>query len=407
MRRTCLPDRAEHVRFMLVRSVSSGRFSARIACFLMALLAVLFATATVSAAAPSASSSPSSSGVPPRDLPGANRKEATFGIGAANTKKVDGRPYLRFLTSPKAVVTDHVAIQNIDVKPVTLSVYAVDAVNSANGSIAYLARADKSTGAGAWLHVQLPGGKSTITLRPRSTVVVPVRLAVPANATPGDHAAGIMVSLTSKVQGKSSNVNLEQRVALRSFVRVSGPLRPQLTVQSFTATYHGSKLSPSEKGTATLTYRVANTGNVELGASQSVAIKGMFGSTGSAPKMDPIPLLLPGGATNVSMSVPDVMAEFKMKATVTLFPLILSGDADPPAAKVTATSSFSAVPWAWIVILILIALVVVAIWQLRRRARRTPPAGRGGGHRGPKKPKDGPRDSGPTDPAKSPEVVGS
>src|SRR5439155_24577120 len=133
----------------------SGRFRPwrfALHCFAITLVlaASVGALAAPSNAAPStgpsvAPSSSAAGGAGRRPLP------ATFGIGPASAKKLDGRPLLRYLASPGGALADHVAIQNIGLKPVTLNVYVVDAVNGTDGAIGYLPRASEHTGASRWV----------------------------------------------------------------------------------------------------------------------------------------------------------------------------------------------------------------------------------------------------------------
>jgi hypothetical protein len=358
---------------------------------LAALSAVaLFATAVVPAIAAPSKERPSTAATAAAPKPA--RKPATFGIGPANVKKLDGRSTLNYLASPGAHLTDHVAIVNLATKQVTLNLYSADATVGADGTFGYLAKAAPHKDAAAWITPATPGGRSAITLGPRATKIVPLTVSIPADASPGDHTAGVITSLTSKVKSdKGELVDFEQRVALRASIRVSGPLHPALTVEDLQAHYGGTA-NPIGSGTVTVTYRVHNTGNVRLGARQKVIVSGLFGADEPAKTLADVPLLLPKSVVIMSVTVPDVFPQLRLRARVVLFPLKVEGDVDPGLPnQISATTSVWAIPWALIIILASLLVLALGAWAWTRRRRRQLPGPRGGGrHRGGPNPPDGP-----------------
>jgi hypothetical protein len=318
-------------------------------------------------------------------------KPATFGIGPANAKKVDGRPALTYLASPGSQLTDHVAIINLGTKPITLNLYAADASVGADGTFGYLAKAAQRADASAWITPRT-GRQSTITLGPRATKIVPIALSIPADASPGDHTAGVITSLTSKVKSsRGTLVDFEQRVALRTSIRVSGPLHPTLAIENLHAHYSGTT-NPVGSGSVTVTYRVRNTGNVRLGARQRVVVSGLFGADGPAKALADVPLLLPKSVVAMSVTVPDVLPQVRLTARVVLFPLKVEGDVDPGLpSQITTTTSLWAIPWMLIMILAGLIVLAAAVWAWRRWRRQHPGPRGGGRHRG-GLPPDGPLD---------------
>lgn len=328
---------------------------------------------TLLAAAPTSITSPSPAA-------GARaKKAATFGIGPATAKRIDGRPYLSYLASPGARLTDHVAVVNLAHKNVTLNLYAADAAIANDGAFGYLAKAAPRRDASAWITPMTYRHRPTITVPARSTVIVPVAITIPAHASPGDHAAGVITSLTSKVRSsKGELIDFEQRVALRTFIRVSGPLHPRLAIEKLQARYHGNA-NPISRGTVTVTYAVRDTGNVRLGAHQQVIISGLFGTKRPAKAVADVPLLLPGSVLNVSVTVHGVLPQLSMRARVVLSPLTVAGDVDPGLpTRITTTSTFWAIPWTLVMIVAALLLLALARWAWRRRRRppAAPPSGR-------------------------------
>jgi hypothetical protein len=359
------------------------RQSRHLAVALIALLVALVAGFDTPAIAATTTPSPTS----PNASGHSAGPKATFGIGPANVKGIDGRAYLNFLASPGSRLTDHVAVVNLAARKVSLALYVADATVSADGAFGYLPRSAPRADAAKWITPQTAHHAKTITLGPRKTVVVPLTIVVPTDASPGDHAAGVIVSLTSHVTG-SVGPNLEQRVALRTFIRVSGTLRPELSVENLSARYSGT-LNPFGGGTATVHYRVHNTGNVQLGARQTLAISGLFGTRHPAKALADIPLLLPDTSVDVVATVHGVLPQVRLTARVVLYPLRAAGDVDPGiAAQFSATTSFWAIPWP-LIILLASLLLLVALWVYWRRQRRR--GKRGGGRHHQRKPQpDGP-----------------
>jgi hypothetical protein len=312
----------------------------------------------------------SGSGTPlgERNLTNQEKAGATFGAGPSNKKKPDGRSYFNYDASPGGRISDHLAVLNLTYHPEELRVYTVDVVPGSNGSFLYQPRAAKRKSAGAWVAVGTPRASGLLRARPRSTTVLPVHLRVPANASPGDHVGAVIVSLTSLVKGKSGQrVDLEQRVATRVLVRVSGPLHPRLAIENLHASYSG-KLSPFASGSATVSYTVHNTGNAILGATQQVSVHGLFGSTAHAKSLPIIQPLLPGGSIHLTAQVPGVYPEFLETAKVSVTPQSLAGDVNPGVQTVTASVHFWAIPW--ILLAIILLLIGLAVWAYVRRRRR-------------------------------------
>jgi hypothetical protein len=291
----------------------------------------------------------------------------TFGAGPANATKPDGRTIFTWGGSAGGSFEDHIAVLNITRHPEVLRVYTVDVTPGTAGGFVYAPRSAPRVGAGAWVAVGTPHALGFIRAKPQSTTILPVHLTIPANASPGDHAAAVIVSLTGLVNGKSGQqVNLEQRVAVRALIRVAGVLRPQLRIEHLHASYAG-RLNPIKGGRVTVKYTVANTGNAILSGTQQVSVHGMFGRTTHANGLPAIPTLLPGGTFVVTAHLPDVFPEIRMTAKVQVTPVGLPGDADPNLSTVTASTQFWAIPWLLFGIILLVLLSVA--WRLRRWRR--------------------------------------
>ncbi|WP_460446229.1 hypothetical protein [Angustibacter aerolatus] len=294
---------------------------------------------------------------------------ATFGVQPAFAGRPDARPFFRFGTTPDALVNDQLALRNYATRPVTLRLVASDATNLPDGGLTALPTGTASHDAGSWVALGGAARSGQVTVPGRSTVVVPFRLRVPHDATPGDHVAGLLASLvTTTRDAQGTDVRLDQRVGTRLFVRVSGPLRPSLQVSGVTATWHGSSWNPFARGTVTLRYRLQNAGNVALGASATGSVHGLVGPTTRA-RAAGAALLLPGNGVDASVEVRGVRPVLRERATVRVTPLVVSGDV-VSVRGISRSVVLWVVPW---LLVGLLALLLVALFVLlvRRRRRRT------------------------------------
>jgi hypothetical protein len=339
--------------------------------FVLAGLAIAGPAAAASTPSPSGSSS-----APAKATPAPPANTAAFGIQPAGVKTTDDRTQFNIGANPGAkLAPDHVALVNIGTKALKLSLYATDAISTSDGKFTLAEAAAKPVDIGSWIKIDAP---SQVTLPPRT-----FQLSVPANATPGDHAGGIVLSLLSAVQGGDNgrvNQHLDQRVGTRVYVRVSGPIKPALTVQHFQAVFGPSSatFNPAGSGHVSMTYQVHNTGNVILSASQAASVSGWIGGGGQAKGLAAIPELLPGASVTVTAKVNGVYPGIRLTAHVSLQPKGQLGAFDPGIVKSSASVSLWAVPWTVVVIVL---IVVFGLGYLAwRRWKPRSPKGNPGAH---------------------------
>lgn len=326
---------------------------------LLILAAVLFSAVAASAQArPSANS------------PRASRK-ATFGIGAADKKGLDGRAYLNYLVDRGSHNSDHVAVRNYGLSPITLTLYATDATATPGGGIGFAPQSHPGKDASRWITFRGGARVMHVHLAARQGRVLPISIAVPTYAQPGDHLAAVIASYQGLARtNNGKRVKLDQQVALRALFRVSGHIRALLSIEKLHAGYHGT-LNPFGTGSTTVTYTVRNAGNVLLSGKQQLKVTGLFGSTGSTSKLVRLPLMLPGAQLPMRVEVRGVWPQLLMHARVTIAPLGVSGAVDPGMHASSAVTSFWAVPWTLLaLIVVVIALAVgLVIWHRRRKAQ--------------------------------------
>lgn len=290
----------------------------------------------------------------------------TFGVQPATRAGYDPtRAFFTYSATPGARVTDYIAFRNYAKAPVTLKTYAGDAFNTPSGAYDIISRGKKSRDLGAWIKLD----RSSVTVPGQSFVIVPFSIALPPNVSPGDHSAGIVASIvTQTLTSKGSRVNVEERVGARVYVRVSGPLRPQLTVRALKTVFNGP-LSPVGTGSAIVTYEVANTGNVRLSAAQRVTASALIGGTRHAVAMPRIPELLPGNSAIESTNIEGVWPGLRVKASVVLVPASDPTSPVPNLVQVRKSTSTWGIPWTLVGLIALLGASWWAIRWLRRRRR--------------------------------------
>ncbi len=167
---------------------------------------------------------------------------------------------------------------NRGTEPVELEVYAADGYTTSTGALDLKVAGEQSVGVGAWITVP----QTHVSVAAGQTVEVPFSVDVPANATPGDYAGGVVTSLT--VADTSANVNVDRRLGIRTGIRVGGDLAPALAIDDLAVRWDGGVI-PFLFGDATVHYRLHNTGNVSLSADETDAVTG--------PSVRPAPRLRP------------------------------------------------------------------------------------------------------------------
>ncbi|NUR58609.1 MAG: DUF916 domain-containing protein [Catenulispora sp.] len=328
-----------------------------------AALAVLVPLGGASAAAPAPATVPAT-------VPAAAHANgtATFGIQPKpDPNDPNGRAAFTFSATPGAAVRDTVVVSNSGDQPLTLRVYANDAINTSDGGFDLRPSADPAKDAGAW--VKFDDDKRFQTVPPKSKLELPFTLSIPANATPGDHAAGIVAALTmSSTNGQGNRVDVEQRVGSRIYLRVSGDLLARLSITRVETTYHGTP-NPFGSGSADISYLITNTGNVRLGAAQSVHVTTPLGGTVRADGLKDFDQLLPGNSVRVTTKVTGIFPAFSATAHISVDPKALPGDVDPKAIGTEATAGMTPIPWTGLLLLILVLGLAFRWLRGRRRAR--------------------------------------
>lgn len=272
------------------------------------------------------------------------------------------RSRFSFQIDPGQSVSDEYFVQNTGTVEQRVTIYATDAFNSEDGDFALLDTAETPTDVGAW--VMFDGGVSRVdlTLAPGQSRVIGFTMTVPAEATPGDHVGGIVVSALSD----SGQVAIDRRIATRLYARVKGDLLPMLAVSSIDAAYTGDFFNPFG-GTTIITTTLSNTGNVSLGAKVVAGVNGLFGVPLAQFARLEVPELLPGTTRTYSFEVTGVGAWVYLNPYVKLVGTIDEDAINPgPMPTMERSVVLFVVPWHFLIALIVVGAVVVG---MRARAR--------------------------------------
>lgn len=281
---------------------------------------------------------------------------------AANGTIDQNRSRFSYQLDPGQTISDEYFVQNTGTADQAVTIYATDAFNSDNGDFALLDTSETPRDVGSW--VVFDGGVSRVdlTLEPGQSRIIGFTLNVPAEATPGDHAGGIVVS----AQTNGEQVVLDRRIATRLYARIQGDLLPQMAISSIDASYNGEFFNPFG-GTATITTTLSNTGNVSLGANVVAGVNGLFGIPLAQFVRIEVPELLPGTTRTYSFEVTGVGAWVFLNPYVKLAGTI-DADAINPGPMPTAERSVAifVVPWHFLLLLLVAGVILL---QIRSRSR--------------------------------------
>jgi hypothetical protein len=292
----------------------------------------------------------------------------TWSMSPSGPKGPNGRPALDYKLDPGATVTDHVAVTNHSKQPLTLNLYAHDAFTTPGGGFDLRVGNAPPADAGLWITLD----RRQITLPASSRAVVPFTLTVPADATPGDHAAGVVASLVADTtDGAGNRVAVDHRVGSRVYLRVTGALQPSLAVTDMKINA-ATSWNPLNLPRVTATFTVANTGNVRLGGAPSARIEGPFGLGTRTATAAAIPEILPGGSLTTTVVLNSVPPLFRERLTLDILPVPADGRAiDPPPVRAVARYALWLMPWPQLALIALgTALLVTWLFARRRRNRR-------------------------------------
>ena len=261
---------------------------------------------------------------------------------------------------PGKTLSDAVTITNTSASPINFHLYAADAFNTPGGGLSLSRRIDPVQGIGAWIHLAHSG----VVVMAHASVTVPFTVAVPTQATPGDHVGGIVAEDTSGTPASSGSVPITvlQAVGVRVYARVEGPLVPKISVSSpvLRVEQSGSFLLGGS-GHGTVAIAVTNGGNTVLTPVAHLIVSNSFGTTER--RTLSVGPLLPGDTVRREIT-------FQVRA---LGPLQAQVHVSATGAQATASSSQWYLPWVLFSVVLLAAMIlgfllllVIRLWRRRK-----------------------------------------
>ncbi|MWB99691.1 DUF916 domain-containing protein [Agromyces seonyuensis] len=291
----------------------------------------------------------------------------SWSVRPGDTAQGSGRPNFAYELAPGGTLSDSIIVTNRSSGPIELDVYAADGILSPDGALDLLPSGTESTELGAWVDVSTPD----LLLESGQSAEVPFSVAIPADAEPGDYAAGVVASMTV---GDGSGVATERRLGSRMHLRVLGDLVPGLAVTDVVLDYSGT-WNPFSPGGATVTYTLENTGNTRIAPDDAITIAGPFGwFPVAASASDDVPEVLPGTSVERTVQVDSVFPLGLLAADLEVGGDVVSRDGGsaaeiPAVPAASASASTVAVPWTLLALVVVAALLVAAVVLARRRAK--------------------------------------
>ncbi|BCY05358.1 WxL protein peptidoglycan domain-containing protein [Actinoplanes sp. L3-i22] len=286
--------------------------------------------------------------------------DVRWSVQPSTAKGPDGRDYVIRRAAPGERLTDYVGITNLTTRPLTFSVYGTDAYTTDDGSFALLPAARKPTDIGSWTTL----GATKYTVPANTRLDVPFAISVPADATPGDHAGGVVASIAEpQTTASGQQVLVDRRVAARVYLTVAGAVAPTLKIDSVRLEY-AQATNPADGGVMTVRYLVHNTGNLRLSGTGTVRVTGPFGWELARTGGMVIPELLPGGSVTVTEKILGVQPTVRLAAEVSVVPASFEQRL-PTVSRGTGVWA-----WPWALVAVLGAALLYLILRLVRRRRR-------------------------------------
>jgi hypothetical protein len=143
--------------------------------------------------------------------------------------------YYLIEAAPGETVTESLLLRNLSDAPITLHIQSVDATTGPLGGVSYGLPDEPVEIVGTW--VTLPA--KVIELAPREAKTIPVSISVPAEATSGDHVAGVAIwqpraEDPAQPEAGGTAVTTQSRRILAVQVVVPGDAEPLLVIDGIT-----------------------------------------------------------------------------------------------------------------------------------------------------------------------------
>ena len=268
----------------------------------------------------------------------------------------DGHAWLELTLDAGSGAERHLRVTNRGDEAVVFSLSAADGYFTDSGRFTMLPADRTSVDAGTW--ISLP---DSVSVAAHTSAVVPFRVDVPANATPGDHLAGVAAGILSE----NDAVRVESRVGFRVITRVTGPITPAVT-STATAEYLPS-WSPFQPGRLSVHIVTTNSGNTRLNVVDDVTVSGPLGWGAQTRRPEASSEMAPGDVREATVVVDDVWPSFVTTASVTASATGVTDDSETAAAE--ASVSVPSTPWTQMALGVALLVLLRLVGRDRRRRR--------------------------------------
>lgn len=203
---------------------------------------------------------------------------------------VGQRPYFYLAAAPGQAVADAVTLTNRTDRPRTFRLYAADAYNTArDGGFALRGPDEPRLATAAWAKLD----RERVTVPARASVGVRFTVTVPDRAEPGDHPGAIVALEDRPATTTARGIGVQQAVAARLYLRVTGPTAPALVLRGVAVERRGAG--------AEVSYTLHNIGNVTLRPHATLTASGALGRRLLTRGLTGLPAeLLPGQEVRLS-----------------------------------------------------------------------------------------------------------
>jgi len=289
--------------------------------------------------------------------------------GGQDGSSVGTRPNLSYQLAPGTEQRDKVVVYNLGNVPLDLRIYATDAFNNDDGDFDLLVGDEVPVDVGSWVKLDT----DRVTLDPGFQATIPITINVPADATPGDHVGAIVASsVTTFDNADGPSIDVDRRVGTRLYLQVAGELTPNLALaESDVSASYDLDANPFS-GSADVSFRLENRGNVRLGGVPTVEVAGPFGLGSTSIELPEIAELLPGEEVTVTTRLEGVPAMLLMNATVSIEPREFTGVGE--LSTIAASVRFFAPPVTVLLVVLLGGIVTLLVRSIRRHRRLAAPA---------------------------------
>lgn len=205
--------------------------------------------------------------------------------------------------------------------------------------------------------------ESEMILDPKKERVLPIRINVPKDATPGGHYAAIFFSPFLPGQDKEGNVSVRSQVGVLFFVTVKGDIRQEGRIDQLKAPLVALQ-EPVD-----FRVRYSNTGTVHLRPSTSLAVYNLFGR-----QVDVVDTSRQGSLT----TFPGTRRVQSYRWDGSVLPGVYRVEVKAVSGSLASASNrwFLVLPYPFLVLLIPLLVWPLGLWlrrsmpQLRKRIRR-------------------------------------